>query len=598
MNEWRTDFELLREFTRRGDQQAFATVVRRHIDLVYATALRKVEDQGGAEEVAQNVFATLARKAWQFAPDDSLPGWLYRTTLLEAKEWLRGELRRRRREQTAAELGTTMKDPHELSAFRALLPLLDEALLSLRERDRAALLLRFHEGQSLREVGLSFGVSEDAAQKRVASALEQVAQFFQRRGFRTATIVATTAALQHTTASASASTVSVVLNTALQAAPPALAGVTSLLARVMGLTKAQKGAVLLVLVATPLLWHWNAARVAEREAAQRPAQFEVAAAPTQRAQASGPRRIGAQEPMPAGEEFPTRTAANLRPESQDTIHVTGIIDLPECRAAAVEIRFSVMVRSNAVLRTNHMILKEGQSDRQYPFRGTNLVFEIRQIDSDSGSVKVRENGLDAEYALEGPEDNRASPSARPGGKLTLRLRNADLAEVLELYAEFIGRTVLCHPAIKRVPFNLSAAAVDQAGAAREVERVLKERGISTVPDGDTFEFVVPTELARSVLKAAGPPPRPATANDEVVAKGTINFKNLDLFEVLQIYAELNGRKWPSNDRPPGSLVFLHSQTPLTKAEVNYAIETLVGWQGLKIVPAGGNSFRSVRIRGP
>ena len=107
-----------------------------------------------AREVAQNVFAALARKAWRFAPDDSLPAWLYRTALLEAKEWVRGELRRRRREQTAAELGTTMNiSTDDQTAFRALLPLLDDALLSLREKDRAALLLRFHEGQSLREVG-------------------------------------------------------------------------------------------------------------------------------------------------------------------------------------------------------------------------------------------------------------------------------------------------------------------------------------------------------------------------------------------------------------------------------------------------------------
>src|ERR1041385_2753783 len=124
MSERRNDFELLREFVRHGSQPAFADLVRRHLDLVYATALRKVEDPGNAEEVAQNVFATLARKAWQFAPDDSLPAWLYKTTLLEAKEWWRGELRRRRREQTAAELGTTMKTSDE-PAFRALLPLMD-----------------------------------------------------------------------------------------------------------------------------------------------------------------------------------------------------------------------------------------------------------------------------------------------------------------------------------------------------------------------------------------------------------------------------------------------------------------------------------------
>jgi hypothetical protein len=89
MSERQSDFELLREFARHGDQTAFANVVRRHLDLVYATALRKVEDPGATEEVAQNVFGALGRKAWQFAPDDSLPAWLYRATLLEAREWLR-----------------------------------------------------------------------------------------------------------------------------------------------------------------------------------------------------------------------------------------------------------------------------------------------------------------------------------------------------------------------------------------------------------------------------------------------------------------------------------------------------------------------------
>ncbi len=98
------DHERLRAFACAGDQQALAHLVRQHLDLVFGTALRKVEDTGAAEEIAQNVFATLARKAWQFGPDDSLPAWLHKTALLESKEWLRGELRRRRREQTAVEL--------------------------------------------------------------------------------------------------------------------------------------------------------------------------------------------------------------------------------------------------------------------------------------------------------------------------------------------------------------------------------------------------------------------------------------------------------------------------------------------------------------
>src|SRR4051812_132838 len=180
MSERRQDFELLQRFTRHSEQSAFADMVRRHLGLVFATALRKVEDTGAAQEISQNVFAALARKAWRFAPDDSLPAWLHKAALLESKSWLRGELGKRRREETAAELGTTMNTPEDQPAFRTLVPLLDEALLSLREKDRTALLLRYYETRSLREVGAAFGVSEDTARKRVQTALERLSEFFKR----------------------------------------------------------------------------------------------------------------------------------------------------------------------------------------------------------------------------------------------------------------------------------------------------------------------------------------------------------------------------------------------------------------------------------
>src|SRR5512140_422021 len=165
------DFEALRAFALSGDEDGFSAVVRRHLGLVYGTALRKVGDAGAAQEIAQNVFCALARKAWKFAPDDSVPAWLHKATVLESTEWVRRELRRRRREETAVELGTTMNAPDAHTTFHALLPLLDEGLLELREKDRIALLLRYQESRSLRDVGCCLGVGEDAAQKRVGSAL-------------------------------------------------------------------------------------------------------------------------------------------------------------------------------------------------------------------------------------------------------------------------------------------------------------------------------------------------------------------------------------------------------------------------------------------
>lgn len=271
MSDRRQDFELLQRFTLHGEQSAFADLVRRHLDLVFATALRKVEDSGVAQEIAQNVFAVLARKAWQFAPDDSLAAWLHKAALLESKSWLRGELGRRRRERTAAELRTTMHTPDETSAFQALVPLLDEALLSLREKDRTALLLRFYESQSLREVGAAFGVSEDAAQKRVQSALQKLTEFFKDHGFRTASVAAAATALQSTATSGSASLMSAVVGAALQAAPSAV-GLGVLLAPLASLSRVKTGALCAALVALPIAWQLkerhDAGDVAKRIQAQ------------------------------------------------------------------------------------------------------------------------------------------------------------------------------------------------------------------------------------------------------------------------------------------------------------------------------------------
>ena len=60
-------------------------------------------------------------------------------------------------------------------------PLLDEAMQSLEDTDRTAVLLRYFENKSFREVGEAIGASEDAAQKPVSRAVERLRDLLAER---------------------------------------------------------------------------------------------------------------------------------------------------------------------------------------------------------------------------------------------------------------------------------------------------------------------------------------------------------------------------------------------------------------------------------
>jgi RNA polymerase sigma factor (sigma-70 family) len=168
---------LLREYLANRSETAFATIVERHLNLVYSTALRQTGNSSLAEEVCQKVFVLLAGKAASLRDEQLLSGWLYRSTCKVASEALRSERRRQIREHKAMEALQESNSPEP-----QIIALLDEAMAALSEMERNAILLRYFENKPLREVGAALGVSEDTAQKRVTRAVERLRSWFGRRG--------------------------------------------------------------------------------------------------------------------------------------------------------------------------------------------------------------------------------------------------------------------------------------------------------------------------------------------------------------------------------------------------------------------------------
>jgi RNA polymerase sigma factor (sigma-70 family) len=185
-----SDLDLLVQYARNHSQDAFATLVQRHLDLVYSAAFRQVHSSQLAEEVAQSVFADLARNAGSFggggdaSSPKTLTPWLYAVTRRTAIDVIRKESRRQLREQIAVEMNH-MNAPQSSAGFQPawteIESFLDDAMAALEETDRSAVLLRYFENKSLREVGEALGASEDAAQKRVSRAVECLREFFSKR---------------------------------------------------------------------------------------------------------------------------------------------------------------------------------------------------------------------------------------------------------------------------------------------------------------------------------------------------------------------------------------------------------------------------------
>lgn len=201
---------LVRQFAASRSEAAFATLVERHLGLVRSAALRQVRDVALAEDVAQAVFIILSRKAGSLGPATILSAWLYRTTLYAAADALKTRRRREAREREAYMQSTP--NPPEPDSWTQLAPLLDDAMSDLREGERAALVLRFFENKSVREIAAALRTGEAAAQKRVTRSLEKLRARLVKRG-----VTLSTAAIA-----------AVVSSSSVQAAPAGLAAKISM----------------------------------------------------------------------------------------------------------------------------------------------------------------------------------------------------------------------------------------------------------------------------------------------------------------------------------------------------------------------------------
>lgn len=176
-----TDGELLHQFVRTRDENAFDDLVRRLGPMVLGVCRRLAGDVHLAEDAFQAAFVVLARRAGDIRPTEAVRAWLYGVAVRTAREARNVSARRLAREMPVPNLPERADETTE--AFEAdALRILDEEIARLPEHLRAAVLMCELEGVSRKQASERLGIPEGTLSSRLAKGRKLLAAQLRRRG--------------------------------------------------------------------------------------------------------------------------------------------------------------------------------------------------------------------------------------------------------------------------------------------------------------------------------------------------------------------------------------------------------------------------------
>jgi RNA polymerase sigma-70 factor (ECF subfamily) len=166
-----------------GDAQAYAILVNRYQRPIFNLLLRMTGCRETAADLAQEAFVKAYESLEKFKLSEKFFPWLYAIAANLARDhW--------RRQQHAAGHADAVRqivksNPEKVTAEEERLTTLLDArrlqdCMERLPRDyREALILRFHEGLSMADIGKSLGVSTSGAKMRISRGLEKLRHLFQ-----------------------------------------------------------------------------------------------------------------------------------------------------------------------------------------------------------------------------------------------------------------------------------------------------------------------------------------------------------------------------------------------------------------------------------
>jgi RNA polymerase sigma-70 factor (ECF subfamily) len=177
-----TDVDILRSIA-RGDEQALSALYDRYRLILFGLILRILHSRPEAEDVLQEVFLQVWRKASDFDETRGRPfTWLVTLARSRAIDRLRSLGSRERTAQEAArDVSDTVSDAADDAVKSEQREIVRRALRELPEEQQRALLLAYFEGLTQSEIAARLGAPLGTVKTRMRSGMIRLRELLGER---------------------------------------------------------------------------------------------------------------------------------------------------------------------------------------------------------------------------------------------------------------------------------------------------------------------------------------------------------------------------------------------------------------------------------
>jgi hypothetical protein len=259
-----------------------------------------------------------------------------------------------------------------------------------------------------------------------------------------------------------------------------------------------------------------------------------------------------------------------------TVKLVGIVSVDYSRAILEVVQTNYTRAHNPRAQTRQFQLAVNQTDSGV---------QVQSIDASKGTATINVAGEVRTLVLDSPN------GAEPNKPSTIQLRGVKLQQVIYLYGQMKGRTVLQHPGLKDTGFTLTANPKSKLEAAKALEGLFASHQIAVIPDGEKFVMLIPFALTNKV----SPHSNKIADADPTVPPMSVNFNNVPMSKVLGVYGQFLGRPVTNCENAPWAGIDFVQENSLSKGQICYGLETLFAWNGIRVSANNDNTSSWERI---